>query len=164
MRRLSRFVVAAVLMAGLLNVFAVGPRPAAAQCGMGGGGAGHDHGVSQPAEKKLKASAKKQREAAAKLLADDQGRMMLMDALLEDRDFMWAFIPRIVAVAEWRDLVSLRINQASTAPPTITDKPSVDRGAAYACPMHADVQSAQPGSCSKCGMALRRQGSETGSR
>ena len=29
--------------------------------------------------------------------------------------------------------------------------------AAYACPMHSDVTAAEPGKCSKCGMALRKQ-------
>lgn len=33
-------------------------------------------------------------------------------------------------------------------------------GATYVCPMHPDVRQAGPGKCSRCGMALRREGGD----
>ena len=162
MRTLSGFITAVALTAGLLAITSIRPDPALAQCSMGGGG--HDHGAGQPVDKKGHASEKKQRQSVAKLLSDDQGRMVLANALLEDRDFMWAFIPRIVATPEWRDLFSLRISQVGTAPVTPGATLKGDTAVIYACPMHPDVTSSKPGSCPRCGMALEPRDTRGGSR
>ena len=50
------------------------------------------------------------------------------------------------------------VTAAGQAPP----KPQTKKAARYACPMHPEVNSARPGKCPKCGMALRLVREETG--
>jgi hypothetical protein len=139
---------------GLILLVAVSPRPATAQCGMMGSG-GHDHGAAQDPDDKQSASEKKQRENVSRLLSDEQGRRVLAEALLEDREFTSGFLAHLLAIPEWRTFVSQQVAKPLPAPGAAGGQPA----AVYTCPMHPDVTSAKPGACPKCGMALARTAS-----
>lgn len=137
------------------------PISAAAQCSMPGmGGGGHDHSaMNDQASKKPPSSEKKLRQSIDRVLSEDRGRALLVEALLNDRAFMEAFVQRLAAIPEWRAMAS---RQLSAPAPSATDgnnSPVGPNGTSvvYVCPMHADVTSSTPGDCPKCGMALVRK-------
>ena len=53
-------------------------------------------------------------------------------------------------------------NVVGTQSSTGTQAGSSDQSPTYTCPMHAEVKSAQPGLCPKCGMKLVPQGKQAG--
>lgn len=154
--------VAAGILGAWLVVVVVGPSPARAQCGMmgGGGGGGHNHGAMQTSRApKPTASEKKLRKSIDQVLADETGRALLADALLEDQAFMESLLKRMAAIPEWRAMAS---GQLAAPAPAVTGgngSPAVPSAplATYVCPMHADVTASAPGDCPKCGMALVRR-------
>lgn len=143
-------------MLGACAVLLISPRPVAAQCGMMGGG-GHDHGSSQEQASQEKASPEEQIwQDIDRLLSDEQGRVLLADALLADNDFMRDFIVRLIAIPEWDALVTRMQAEASFDGDAAAPVRNVRRTASYTCPMHPDVTTAAPGACPKCGMRLER--------
>lgn len=163
MRVLSQFLAGTVFVGGILAALFVGAAPASAQCGMNMGGAGHDHAAMQgDRAARSSGSEKKLRQSIERVLADDRGRAMLSDALLDDRMFMEAFVQRLTAIPEWRAMVSRRLAGTNPSAPVVREGNSTPVSpdspkATFICPMHADVISAAPGSCPKCGMALVRK-------
>ena len=165
MRVLSQSLAGAVFVSGILAALLVGAAPVNAQCGMnmGGGGGGHDHSAMQGGRSaKSSGSEKKLRQSIERVLADDRGRAMLSDALLNDRVFMEAFVQRLIAIPEWRAMASRRLAGTNPSAPLVRGGSSTPAApdapmAAFICPMHADVISSAPGSCPKCGMALVRR-------
>jgi len=151
MHRLTRGVLAALFITTLAAGLGAQPPAANAQCSMMGGGV-HDHAGAQSAVK-ISGSEKKARQNISRLLSDEQGRALLMDALLNDRVFMETFIQRLASVPEWNAMVSRQL--ASPAPTTARDEPgAIPAVAVYTCPMHKEITAAGPGTCPKCGMAL----------
>ena len=143
-------------MFGFCAALLIMPRFAAAQCGMMGGG-GHDHGDTQEQDSEVKASAEDQvHQSIDLLLSDEQGRMLLADALLADEHFMHEFIVRLMADPEWESLVTRIQTEGSfdsdAAVPMTADRQS----ATYTCPMHSGVKSSAPGECPRCSMRLVR--------
>ena len=149
----------------LIAAFAL-PSPALAQCGMmseGGhqhGSAGaHDHG-SGTNEKSLRKARKvdpKASKSAKKLLDDAKGRDALLEAILNDRDFVKSLVEEFAADPEWSalmaaDLKAIRLSPTRGA--TDSEAPAVQDE--YQCPMHPEVRSDKPGKCPKCGMTLER--------
>lgn len=154
MRVLRSFAMSGVVLS-VVAVLVARPPDARAQCAMGGGG--HDHGAARDASaKKPASSATKQRKAADKLLSDEDGRNALADAILNDRDFMKAFVARLLETPEWRDLVSETLK--GTAASVSGGKPEVGAAPTYVCPMHPDIVASKAGRCPKCGMTLERRG------
>lgn len=158
MRMVSRSIAAAGFIVGLLVVPGSWATPASAQCGMmgGHGSDSHDHGASRDSgAKKRAASAKKQRQSVDRLLSDEQGRQVLADALLADREFMRSLVAQLLETPEWRALLSQGLSQAPTdrMPPAKSDQAV----AVYTCPMHPDVTSSEAGDCPRCGMELVRR-------
>ena len=92
---------------GLIVALAFSPRFAAGQC-MGGMSGGHDHGAAASASSG-KNGEKKTRQAIERLLAEERGRMMLMEALIADAPFMRDMIVRIASKPEWRALATERL-------------------------------------------------------
>jgi hypothetical protein len=137
------------------------PHSTLAQCSMPGmGGGGHDHSaMNDQASRKPSASERKLQKSIDRVLSDEVGRAMLVDALLNDRAFMERFIQQLAAIPEWK---SLAVRQLSATAPAAADQNGshVTPGNAslvYVCPMHSDVTSSSPGDCPKCGMALVRK-------
>ncbi len=138
----------------MVAAIAATPPIVAAQCGMMGMG-GHDHGAVQEADHaKMSSAEKKQRESVRKLLGDEQGRRVLAEVLLEDRDFARDFLARMVAVPELRALVSEEMARPAAA--RGTGSAPAKAAVIYTCPMHPEVTSPTAGKCPKCGMALVR--------
>ena len=163
MRVLSQFLAGMMFVSGILAALLVGAAPASAQCGMNMGGAGHDH-ASMQSDRSARSSGseKKLRQSIERVLADDRGRAMLSEALLNDRVFMEAFVQRLIAIPEWRAMASRRLAGTNPSAPLVRDGSSTPAApdapkAAFICPMHADVISSAPGSCPKCGMDLVRR-------
>ena len=135
---------------------ALSPRLASAQC-MGGSGGGHRHGGEAPVKSETKAE-----RAIRDLLSEERKRVLLMEAVLVDPQFMRDLIERIAELPEWRALAAERLDVTGLAPQP--DRPADESAAAktasavYSCPMHPEVQSNRPGTCPKCGMRLERKG------
>lgn len=150
---------------GLVVTLALLPRCASGQC-MGGTSVGrHDHAVATGATGGVSGE-KQLRQAIERLLAEERGRTMLMEALLADAPFMREMIRRIAANPEWKALAAEGLAAPPAKPPPVRSDSAAAGGASrtprtdavlYRCPMHRDITSARPGSCSKCGMALRRE-------
>lgn len=156
----SRRVAFAILVMGTLVLASLIPSGAFAQCGMmGGGSGGHDHGAATTSSvTKSSGREKKLRRQIDQVMADEAGRAMLVEALLNDRAFVEELVRRMAAIPEWR---SVAAQELGVAAPSVggTVAPAVpgNERPLYVCPMHADVTSASPGSCPKCGMALVRK-------
>lgn len=159
MQVLSRFIAVTALVGGIGTALVVGVAPVGAQCGMNMGGGGHDHSAMQGnRSNKPSGSEKKLSQSIERVLADERGRVLLTDALLNDRAFMDVLVRRLVAIPEWRAMAAQQLSATApsvsgglgtpTAPATVV---------AYVCPMHAEVTSSSPGDCPKCGMALVRK-------
>jgi hypothetical protein len=88
------------------------------------------------------------------VLSDERGRAILMESILADPAFMRLLIARIADTPEWRTLATERLQSPGAG---IAPAPHGADAAIYACPMHPEVTSNRPGSCSKCGMELVRQ-------
>ena len=130
------------------------PRLATAQCGtMGNSGHGHDSGHAANTM-----SVRDSRQAVELLLVDENSRAVLSNSLLDDADFMHGFIARMLADPEWSSVVA----RMQTTPPggggAIEPAMASGRPESYTCPMHAEVVSSTPGTCSACGMRLVRAG------
>ena len=152
MHTLNRWVVVSAVVLGIAGWGIADAPPLSAQCSMShGSGGGHDHGAGQEDATKRQAAARKQMKSVDHLLADEQGRQMLADALFQDPEFMRAFIARAMAVPEWRALASKSPAAPSMAP---TGSSKSEPAMVYTCPMHPEVTSATTGSCPKCGMKL----------
>jgi hypothetical protein len=152
---MSRWFAIAVLIVGPPSFAGVSAAPVAAQCPMMSGSGGHDHGGGHETHaKQHTASAKKQQASADRLLADDQGRAVLMDAVLSDREFLRSLVARMIAVPEYHALLSQSLADATTPRPAAA---SDDPAPVYVCPMHPEVTASKPGNCPKCGMELARQ-------
>lgn len=137
------------------------PMPAAAQCSMMGGG-GHDQSTMHGNDTaKPTRSQKKLQQSIDRVLADDEGRVMLMDVLLNDRAFMESFIRRLAMVPEWRSMAAGQFAPMDARDSLGSARPEApaSQTALYTCPMHADVTSSKPGECPRCGMALVRAAS-----
>lgn len=152
MRIAKRALAAALGLLGLILVSALFTRPAMPQCAMMGSSS-HDHDAAQDPGEKKSTSEKKQRASVEQLLSDKQGRRVLAETILADREFTQDLIARLLNSPEWRPVVTQELKQ-----PSPTRKPAGDSGATqsttYVCPMHPDVTSSKPGSCPRCGMAL----------
>lgn len=160
MRILSRCAAALVVVVGTLVVLAAGAPVVQAQCAMMGGSGGHDHAAMQGKHaSKPSGSEKKLRQSIDRVLADDRGRAMLTDALLNDRAFMEALVQRLAAIPEWRAMAFQQLSGPAPAGTTGTDSHATPNATsvAYVCPMHPDVVASAPGDCPKCGMALVRK-------
>lgn len=146
----------------LLAALVLAPAPATAQCGMmGTGGGGHDHSRAG-AEQASRASSntKKLRRNIDQALAGVEGRELLAEAIVNDRAFVDLLLDRLVKVPQLRARVAERIQGGGPVDamrPAQPADPAVP-SALYACPMHSDVTSPNPGECPKCGMALVRSG------
>ena len=94
------------------------PHTAGSQCCMMPAGSG-DHvrmGGETSSERKVK-------KDIDRLLSSERSRALLMEALLQDRDFTEAFIERIAEYPEWRAMAQKRL----TAPPGDMGQMSEDR-------------------------------------
>ena len=162
MRVLRQFIAVMVFVGGIMAAVVAGVAPAGAQCGMNMGGGGHDHSAMQGNHAaKASGSEKKLRQNIDRVLADERGRAMLTDALLNDRAFMEVLIQRLAAIPEWRAMAAQLFGQASASDgrPAAPAAPATET-ARYVCPMHPDVTSGTSGDCPKCGMALVRKESK----
>lgn len=159
MRVLSRCMSVVALVIGVLAALISGVVPASAQCAMMGG-SGHGSGASHGARvARPSVSDKKLRATIDRLLSDERGRVLLTDALLEDQAIREAFVQRLAANPKWRVMASQQLSDQASLRTDGADSRVVPRTTqvVYACPMHSDVTSPAPGSCSKCGMALVRR-------
>ena len=154
-------IIAALVLMSMLLVFTIAPRPASAQCaGMGGGG--HDHSATRAQEtKKSSGSPKKLQQSIDRLLADDQGRAMLADALIDDQGFVEDFIRRMAAIPAWRSMAAQQLGSGAPGVSESAPKPALQGASLYVCPMHPEVTSATAGDCPKCGMKLERRPSNS---
>ena len=147
----------------VLVALALAPRLATAQCGMMGGGGGHDHSATQARDsRKVSGAQKKQQQSIDRLLSDEQGRTLLASALLNDRVFVQDFIQRLAAIPEWRALAAQQFGPGPAGGAQGAPRPTPQGALAYVCPMHPDVTSATPADCPKCGMKLERRQPEGG--
>ena len=154
--RIAAFVTLASLIAVPLVVLSGTAR---AQCAAMPG-CGGSHGASHEGHAK-KTSAKKQRDSIARLMADEQGRALLVEALLADRAFMRSFLAQALEVPEWRAMTSQAVSEP--APHGQGGSGAEKPNTVFACPMHPEITSSKPGSCPTCGMALaRRERPESG--
>ena len=134
------------------------PRSSLAQC-MGPSGMSHDHGASTVTRNERKID-----KAIHDLLSDEQGRRLLIEAILADSPFMRSLIERVAELPEWRAYAAARLDVpvpgtgASLHEGSRKAETSAghEQAPLYTCPMHPDVQSDQPGRCPKCGMELQR--------
>ncbi len=161
MRVLSRCIAVVAFVTGVLTALSSGVVPASAQCAMMGGSghgsaAGHGARVAgQPG------SDKKLRATIDRLLSDERGRALITETLLNDQALREALVQRLAANPKWRAMASQQLSASDPARADGADSRVAPSGTSvvYACPMHSDVTSSGPGSCSKCGMALVRRDS-----
>ncbi len=144
----------------LVLALAVSPRAGWSQCSMGGTtGGGHQHG-----EKAARSGDQKARQKVKQVLAGEESRALLLEAILADPGFMRQLVGRIVETPEWRALAVEKLGTpAIGTAPVRPDSLASGNAAApqpaavvYRCPMHAEVASIRPGKCPKCGMTLER--------
>jgi hypothetical protein len=102
--------------------------------------------------------------AIARVLSDQDLRESLLDAILEDADFMRTLLARMAGHPEAKALAAERLADHRTTGGSVSghtmarpdSPPSKQDSPLYACPMHPEVTSGRPGTCPKCGMSLRR--------
>ncbi len=149
----------------LVLVVGVSPSIAAAQCSGGMMGGGHQHGHKSESKGDRKA-----RQNIDKILGEDRGRALLLEAILADPDFMRDVIAGIGADPDWRSYAAAKLDlgnggsgaarqgAATKGKRGEEERPVVQ----YTCPMHPDVISDRPGKCPKCGMTLERVSPDEG--
>ncbi len=92
-------------------VLALTPRLVSAQCMGGSRGGGHQHGGEAPVKGETKAE-----RAIRDLLSEERKRVLLMETVLDDPQFMRDLIERIAELPEWRALAAERLGITSVAP------------------------------------------------
>jgi hypothetical protein len=123
------------------------------------GGGGHVRPAAQRRDSRTpSASQRKLQQSIDRVLSDDEGRTMLVTALLADRTFMDNLLQRMAAIPEWKSLAARRLAPETAGGSLVSPPPAA--ADLYACSMHPEVTSSTPGPCPKCGMALVRTAQE----
>lgn len=145
---------------GLTAVLAFSPLAVRAQCNMGSGAGGHDHGKqATPAREAATSDA---RRTILDLMAAKDTRPIVLQEVLADEDFMDLVIASIAENPRLREAAAMQLGLAATdttgshSSGKRQQPPARKHADIYTCPMHLQIRADHPGTCPKCGMTLQR--------